>query len=350
MEHKKPVIGISMGDPNGVGPEIILKTLKDPLLLDLVVPVVYGSQRVFSYYKKLLGLEDVHFNYVKDKPDGNSRKIQFVGLPDEGFNTEPGTLTSEAGNLAVKSFCSAVQDLQAKQLDALVTAPIHKQNTFSESFPFKGHTEYLAHVTNQKPLMILSANDPIRVALATVHIPINQVADQLQTAKLISQITTLRSVLISDFALRKPKIAVLGLNPHAGDEGLMGAEELQVIKPAVSHFKPDQLVFGPYAADAFFAKAMYKTFDAVLAMYHDQGLIPFKMKAFYTGVNISAGTSVIRTSPDHGTAFDIAGKNCAHPDSFREALYAAVQIFKNRALYQAISQHPLPVQERRKER
>lgn len=350
MEHKRPVIGISMGDPNGIGPEVILKALKDPLITDLMVPVVYGSQRVFSFYKKQLGLDDFHLHYVKDKPDNHSRKIQLVTLPDEGFNTMPGSLTPEAGRMAVDSFCTVVNALQSKNLDAIVTAPIHKQNTYSEAFPYKGHTEYLAHVTNASPLMILSANDPIRIALATVHIPLNKIAEALQTPKLIAQITQLRNTLITDFGIQKPKLAILGLNPHAGDEGLMGQEEQLIIKPAILNFKPDQLVFGPYAADAFFAKELYKSFDAVLAMYHDQGLIPFKMKAFYTGVNITAGIPLIRTSPDHGTAFDIAGKNLAHPDSFREALYAAVQLVKNKSLYQSISQHPLPVQERRKER
>ena len=349
-ESKRPVVGISMGDPNGIGPEIILKSLKEPMMLDLFLPVIYGSQRAFSHYKKLYGWEDIHLQYVKEGIDRKSHKIQMVCIPDEGFTTQPGENTLPAGQLAVQSFCKAVADLKSQVLDALVTGPIHKQNTCSDTFPFKGHTEYLAHVTGESPLMMLCSGDALRVALCTVHVPIKEVSGQLNQERLLWVIKKTRQTLMSDFKIQKPKIAVLGLNPHAGDQGLMGLEERDCILPAIKHFPSDQLIFGPYSADAFFGKSSYTMFDAVIAMYHDQGLIPFKMKAFYSGVNVSAGTNLIRTSPDHGTAFDIAGKNLAAPDSFREALYMAVQIFKNRVYYASISKNPLPFQERRKER
>lgn len=328
----KPIIGITLGDYNGIGPEVILKVLQGNHLNKLCTPVVYGSMRVLNRYKHLLDMKDWqlfganHINNINPKAAN-----VLTCFPDQSTEVEPGKVTQEAGKAALASLQKAVSDLKEGKLDAIVTAPINKANIQSDEFKFPGHTEYLADAFEANEYLMFMVSEDLRVGVATGHIPVTEVSKHL-TKELISQkLQQMLSSLSQDFGISKPRIAVLGLNPHAGEGGLLGNEENDVITPAIQEFKnKGQLIFGPFPADGFFGMMQHKKFDAVLAMYHDQGLIPFKMLAFESGVNFTSGLPIVRTSPDHGTAYDIAGKNKADESSMRQAIFTAIDIVKNR--------------------
>lgn len=327
----KPIIGISIGDYNGVGPEIILKTFLDSRLFKFCTPIVYGSGKVFNFYKKLFNIEDFHYQLIRDLNEKHLKRLNVINCWEEDTHVEPGQETQQAGRSAYLALKRATEDLKLGKIEALVTAPINKNNMQSDDFRFMGHTDFLANEfqTHQYLMTFVSGN--LRIAVATDHIPLSQVSQSLTIPLVESKILILEKSLRLDFGITKPKIAVLGLNPHAGESGLLGYEEQNVIIPAINEAKNKGIfVQGPYPADGFFGKGFEKKFDAVLAMYHDQGLIPFKSVAFDTGVNFSAGFPKIRTSPDHGTAYDIAGKNKANESSFREALFLALQLAKSR--------------------
>ena len=350
MIDNKIIVGISQGDINGIGLEIILKTSMEPGFSDLYVPVLFSSQKTVSYYRKVLGMDDFNFHPIKDFSQINAKKVNVFVCYDEEVNIEMGKMTDVGGKYAYLSLEKATQALTEKNIDVLVTAPINKSNIQSEHFQFVGHTEYLASKLNGEALMLLCSDDGLRVAVATGHIPLKDVASKITTDVVSKKIMQLHESLIKDFGIRKPKIAVLGLNPHAGDNGTIGKEDKDIIMPAIEKTKVSGLVYGPYAADGFFGAGTYKQFDGILAMYHDQGLIPFKTLSFNEGVNYTAGLSAVRTSPDHGTAYDIAGKNIANEQSFKKAIYQAVDIFKNRHLHAEINQNPLAFGVLKKER
>jgi 4-hydroxythreonine-4-phosphate dehydrogenase len=350
MSENKIIVGISQGDINGIGLEVVLKTLMEPNIAEICTPVLFSSQKTVSYYRKVLGLEEFNFHPTRDMLQLNTKKVNVFVCYEEEVNIEMGKATETGGKYAFVSLEQAVNALANKQIDVLVTAPINKNNIQSEQFKFVGHTEYLGSKFDGDPLMLLCSDSGLRVAVVTGHIPVKDISTTL-TVELISQkIVQLHESLVKDFAIRKPKIAVLGLNPHAGDRGIIGDEDRDVILPAIESAKLKGLIYGPYSADAFFGSGTYNQFDAVLAMYHDQGLIPFKTLSFNDGVNYTAGLSVVRTSPDHGTAYEIAGKNVANEQSFKKAIYAAIDIFKNRKLFDQLSANPLPIGYIKKER
>jgi 4-hydroxythreonine-4-phosphate dehydrogenase len=322
----------------------------EPNIAEICTPVLFSSQKTVSYYRKVLGLEEFNFHPTRDMLQLNTKKVNVFVCYEEEVNIEMGKATETGGKYAFVSLEQAVNALANKQIDVLVTAPINKNNIQSEQFKFVGHTEYLGSKFDGDPLMLLCSDSGLRVAVVTGHIPVKDISTTL-TVELISQkIVQLHESLVKDFAIRKPKIAVLGLNPHAGDRGIIGDEDRDVILPAIESAKLKGLIYGPYSADAFFGSGTYNQFDAVLAMYHDQGLIPFKTLSFNDGVNYTAGLSVVRTSPDHGTAYEIAGKNVANEQSFKKAIYAAIDIFKNRKLFDQLSANPLPIGYIKKER
>jgi 4-hydroxythreonine-4-phosphate dehydrogenase len=328
---EKPVIGITIGDFNGIGPEVILKTLSDQRILKICTPVVYGSLKIFNKYKKMMHLpEDVHFHVVKNAQEIVHKKINLINCWEDDLEAEPGKITPQAGIAAYQALEKATADVVAKNLDAIVTAPVNKKNIQQENFKFPGHTEYLASHFNTEPLMMMVSDD-IRIAVVTGHIPLSEVKSSVTTDKIAKKLNILYKSLKNDFMIAKPRIAVLGLNPHAGEEGLLGKEEQEIIMPLLEDLRSKGLlIFGPYPADGFFGMQMYSKFDGVMAMYHDQGLIPFKTLYFDSGVNFTAGIPIIRTSPDHGTAYDIAGKNKADESSMRNAVYMAADMVRQK--------------------
>ncbi len=329
MEKLK--IGISIGDVNGIGLEIIIKTLADNKIFDYCTPIVYGHTKVASFYRRATGVDELNFNVIDHPSKAIPKRANMINCWSEDVKIEPGVTNKEAGKYAFISLERATTDLLSGDIDALVTAPINKDTIQSEDFKFPGHTEYLQERGGGGDVLMFLVSDTLRVGVVTGHIPVSKVAESITTEKILSKLKLMDASLRNDFWLRKPKIAVLGLNPHAGDNGLIGSEETTTIIPAIEEARAaDILAMGPYAADGFFANGTYMQFDGVLAMYHDQGLIPFKQIAFETGVNFTAGLSFVRTSPDHGTAFDIAGKNEASEVSFREALFSAIHIVKHR--------------------
>jgi 4-phospho-D-threonate 3-dehydrogenase / 4-phospho-D-erythronate 3-dehydrogenase len=339
--QQRPLIGISIGDLNGIGPELIIKIFSDHRVLELCTPVIFASNKVINFYRK--SIPDINFNYQSSKDFNrlNPKQVNIYNCWEEEVAITPGELTAEGGSYAVKSFISAVEALKEKKIQGLVTAPIHKKNTQSESFNFTGHTPYLKYAFSANDALMLMSSEGFRVGLVTEHIPVAQISQQISRESISSKLNILKESLIRDFGIDKPKIAVLGLNPHAGDEGLIGKEDEEIIKPAIKDAKHNMLVFGPYSADAFFARNQQQKFDAILAMYHDQGLIPFKSLAIGEGINFTAGLPAVRTSPDHGTAFDIAGKNKADPSSFLAALYACIDIIQQRQEYEENHRNPL---------
>lgn len=341
MSNEKIIIGITQGDINGIGPEIVMKTLADPLLCEICTPVWFTSQKTVGYFRKNFGMENFNFHPVRDFTQLHSKKPNIFLCYEEEVNIEIGKSTTNGGKYAQISLEAATKALVKGEIHALVTAPINKNNIHSDTFPFAGHTEYLESVAAKKGLMLLF-RDQFRVALVTGHVPVSRIASEISKEKIKDKLEILHRTLIRDFAIRKPKIAVLGLNPHAGDNGTLGKEELEIIKPAIDELHGKMMVYGPYAADGFFAMESQNKFDAVLAMYHDQGLIPFKAKAFEEGVNFTAGLPFIRTSPDHGTAYDIAGKNIADPTSFQQALFKAIDLYRTRHQQDQLSENPLP--------
>lgn len=335
-------VGISIGDVNGIGLEIIIKTLSESKVYDYCTPIVYGHTKVASFYRRLSNASEFVFNVIGDASQAQHRKPNMINCWEEDVKLEPGVINATGGKYALLSLERATDDLLAGHIDVLVTAPINKENIQSETFHFPGHTEYLQQRDNAADSLMFLVSDNIRVGVVTGHIPISQVSTSITAEKILSKIKLMDTSLRNDFWVRKPKIAVLGLNPHASDNGLIGDEEQIVISPAIQEARDNGiLAFGPYAADGFFASGAYKQFDAVLAMYHDQGLIPFKQIAFEDGVNFTAGLNFVRTSPDHGTAYDIAGKNQASECSFREALFAALHIIRNRRENAELTENPL---------
>ncbi len=339
-KEQKIVIGISLGDINGVGIEIILKTFADKRMLDFCTPVLFGSSKVVSIHKKVLKI-DTPTQGIHDLDQLVHGKVNLLNIWKEDVNVEIGKATKTGGEYAYKSLTAATKALKNKQIDALITAPINKETIQSEEFNFSGHTEYLEHELEGKSLMILMS-DGLRIGLITGHIPISKVAESITPELIKTKVDTMHNSLIKDFNINKPKIAILGLNPHTGDNGVIGSEDDELIKPVIQEIKESgKLVFGPYAADGFFGSKTYLQFDGVLAMYHDQGLAPFKALSFGNGVNFTAGLNRIRTSPDHGTAFDIAGKGKASCDSFKEALFSAIHISRNREEYKSLTENVL---------
>jgi len=340
-QQQRPVIGISAGDMNGIGTELIIKAFSDHRLLELCTPIIFGSNKLINFYRK--SIPDANFNYqaTKDFSRIAHKQVNIYNCWEEEIAIVPGQLTDIGGSYAVKSLTMAVEALRDKKIQGLVTAPIHKKNTQSANFNFTGHTPYLKHAFNVSDVLMLMVSDSFRVGLVTEHVPVKDIAKYITREAILSKLNILRDSLVKDFGIDKPRIAVLGLNPHAGDEGLIGKEEEKIIKPAIKDAKHNMLVFGPYSADAFFARNYHSRFDAVLAMYHDQGLIPFKSLASGEGVNYTAGLPMVRTSPDHGTAFDIAGKNKADATSFLASIYACIDIIRNRQEYEENRKNPL---------
>ncbi|MDO5663752.1 MAG: 4-hydroxythreonine-4-phosphate dehydrogenase PdxA [Bacteroidia bacterium] len=336
-------VGITHGDINGVGYEILLKTFADERLQELFVPVIYGSSKSASYHRKVLDYSPVNFHIINHAEECSEGKINLLNCVKEEVRIELGTPTTEAGEAAFIALDNATRDLAAKKIDVLVTLPINKDTIQNDKFHFPGHTEFLQDrfAENSKALMIL-ANNSLRVALVTTHIPIAEVSGKISKELITEKLTTLNLSLKRDFRIENPRIAILGLNPHSGENGLLGKEEIEIIAPAVKESQEAGILcVGPFAADGFFGTGKYREFDAVLAMYHDQGLIPFKTIAMDSGVNFTAGLPIVRTSPDHGTAYDIAGKNMASEESFRQAIYMAMDIFTNRCAYDEARENPL---------
>lgn len=331
-KNHKVRVGISIGDFNGIGPEIIMKSLKDKTITDFFTPIIFGSGKLFTYQKNIFKL-NLNFNYITETSQAQNGKLNMLNLVKDNSNVELGKPTEESTKIAIDSLEAATEALMKGEIDVLVTAPINKDEMMKMGFKHAGHTGYFEEKFNKKGLMFL-VTDGLKVAVSTHHIPISQVAENISKEKIKKQIKALNQTLIEDFSISKPKIAVLGLNPHSGDGGVIGNEEIEIISPAIKELS-DQgiLAFGPFPADSFFQPSKYQSFDAVLAMYHDQGLAPFKTLAYEEGVNYTAGLPFIRTSPDHGVAYDIAGKNIADEQSFMEAIFMAIKIFKNRSNY-----------------
>lgn len=339
-------VGITHGDFNGVGYEVILKMLDDPRILELCTPVVYGSAKIAAYYRKGLELAfNIPFNQIQQASQARTDAVNIVNVIGQEAHIAPGESTPEAGEAAFIALERAVADLKEGTIDVLLTAPINKANIQSDTFRFAGHTEYLASACGDgaEPLMILF-NDRIRVALVTTHLPLAKIAEAITEDAIVAKLQLFNQSLTADFAIVKPRIAVLSLNPHAGDGGLLGAEEKEIIAPAIERTRNQLKIhaFGPYPADGFFGNGLYTKFDGVLAMYHDQGLAPFKTLAMESGVNFTAGLPYVRTSPDHGTGYDIAGKGVASEASMRAALYAAIDIFRSRRTHEEMTASPLP--------
>lgn len=342
-EKIKPLrIGITHGDVNSISYEVILKSLQDSRIFEYFTPVLYGSSKVASYHRKALNMNDIAFNVIRSASQALEDKLNLVNVVTQEIKVELGQSTDVAGKAAWLALEAATVDLAQGHIDALVTGPINKQNIQSKDFNFPGHTEYLAGKFNAKEALMLMVSDTMRIGVITGHVPLREVPGMITEELLLQKMRILHNSLIRDFGLRKPKIAIMGLNPHAGDKGIIGIEEETVIIPAIQKaFDEGILAFGPYPADGFFGSSALKEFDGVLAMFHDQGLIPFKSMAFQSGVNFTAGLPKVRTSPAHGTAFELAGKNVASPESFREALYLAIDVCRNRQLYDEISANPL---------
>ncbi len=331
-KSKLPTLAITTGDINGIGPELIVRMFSDNRLLRICTPVIYGSGKLFSKYRKILRADRFNFTQIDSVKEVKQNRVNVLNVWKEDVELQPGQEIPLGGHKAFESLEAACQDLYSNAVDALVTAPINKNNIQQEKFQFPGHTEYLAKLADQSSnfLMLMTTED-LKVGLVTAHIPLQKISQELTQELIEEKALILNKTLKEDFAIPKPKIALLGLNPHAGDQGLLGNEEQDIIVPAIEKLRnKDCMAFGPYSSDGFFGSFEFKKFDAVLAMYHDQGLIPFKTIAFENGVNYTAGLPVIRTSPDHGTAYGLVGKKKANTSSFREAIYLACDVFKHR--------------------
>ncbi|WP_291781847.1 4-hydroxythreonine-4-phosphate dehydrogenase PdxA [Cecembia sp.] len=327
----KPVIGISIGDINGIGPEVTIKALLDNRLQKLITPVIYAHGKVLTFYRKQLEFEDFNFMQIRNIDEVHHKKVNVINVIEESPEVIPGVETQEAGKMALSALEHAINDLKSGKIDGLVTAPLNKNNVNSPEKKFIGHTEYLTQAFESKESLMFLVAEDIRVGLVTGHLPLSQVSNHVTAENIKRKLDIMLKSLKEDFGVDKPRVAVLGLNPHAGEDGLLGEEEESIIKPVIKEYKDKgHLVFGPYPADGFFGMMHQKKFDGVLAMYHDQGLIPFKSLAFETGVNFTAGLPIVRTSPDHGTAYNIAGKKIAEEGSMRAALLQAYDIIKNR--------------------
>lgn len=350
MSDQRLIVGITQGDMNGIGPEVIIKTFSDPMMFELCIPVVFSSQKMMNQQRKAAGSEDFNFQPVRDLDQLNPKRLNLLSFYDEEVNVEFGKASALAGRYALRSIDAACEALLQEKIDVLVTAPIDKNSIAAELPGFNGHTDYLRKKLGAAQSLMLLLNENLRVGLVTDHVPLREVAQHITQEAIVKKAKLMAQSLLEDFGVRKPRIAVLGLNPHAGDGGTLGKEEQEIILPAVEQLRSENLlVFGPYAADGFFGSGAYQKFDGVLAMYHDQGLAPFKALSFSGGVNFTAGMKYVRTSPDHGTGYDLAGKNQANESSFRQAVYTAIDIYRRRNNWAEISANPLKVQERKKE-
>jgi 4-hydroxythreonine-4-phosphate dehydrogenase len=342
MKNNRIVVGITQGDINSISYEVIIKSLMDNRILDSFIPVVYGSPKVAAYHRKALNIDNFSFNTIKSVEEANPKKANIINCIDEDARVELGRLTTYAGMASVQALEMAVQDLANQKIDVLVTGPVNKQNIQSEKFSFAGHTEFLETRFKSEGALMFMINDLFRIGVVTGHIPVSKITEYITKDTVIRKLHIMNNSLIQDFGIRKPRIAVLGLNPHAGDNGIIGDDEQREIIPAIAAIRDENiLAFGPFPADGFFGSANIAKFDGILAMYHDQGLIPFKAMNYDGGVNFTAGLSIIRTSPAHGTAFELAGKNQASPDSFRKAIYLACDIFTNRKTHWELTANPL---------
>ncbi len=343
MEEKKIRVAITQGDTNGVGYEVILKVFEDPAILELCTPIIYGSAKIATYHKKALNLE-TNFTTINKAEDARDGRVNLLVCHDDDTKVELGQPSAEAGQAALYALDRAMTDYRSGLYDVLVTAPINKATIQSPGFKFPGHTEYIeTSVGDGKKALMILMNDVLRVALVTTHLPIKDIAQAISKEAIIEKATIFHQSLRRDFRISCPRIAVLSLNPHAGDDGLLGAEEKEIISPAIEQLAENGIqAFGPYAADGFFGSGSFNYFDGVLAMYHDQGLAPFKTIALDNGVNYTAGLPIVRTSPDHGTAYDIAGQGKADENSLRQAIYTAIDIWRNRQNYDEPLQNPLP--------
>lgn len=339
------IVGISIGDLNGIGSEVILKTFEDARMLELCTPVIFANVKILSFIKKTLELT-APLHGIDKMDQLVVGKINVLNVWREGVDLNFGKNDDNVGKYAIKSFTAATKALKDNQIDVLVTAPVNKYNIQSDEFKFPGHTDYLNQELDGNALMLM-IHDNLRVGLLTDHVPVNEVAKHLTEKLIVQKIETIKQSLIQDFGINKPKVAVLALNPHAGDNGVIGKEDDEILRPTLKKlFDKGTMVFGPFAADGFFGSSQYEKYDAVVATYHDQGLIPFKTLSFGNGVNYTAGLNKIRTSPDHGTAYEIAGKGLADHNSFREAVYAAIDIYNSRVDYAEISRNPLKTKEK----
>ena len=335
MNEQKIRVGITQGDINGIGYEIILKTLSDNRINEFCVPVIYGSSRIASYYRKLIpSLENFSMNSINNVSEIHPKRVNIINCVTDDLRVEPGKPTEEAAHMALRALEMAVSDLKNGKIDVMLTAPFNKHAMQSDKFNFPGHTEYLSSAFGVQNHLMLLISDAMRIGVVTGHVPLSEVPQRLSKAHILDKLELLNRTLMFDFMIRRPRIAVLALNPHAGDCGLLGKEEEDIIIPVITEAnKKNILAFGPYPADGFFGAVSYRRFDAILAMYHDQGLAPFKALSFDSGVNYTAGLPFVRTSPAHGVGYDIAGANKASPDSFRMALFTACDIFNNRKQY-----------------
>ena len=338
----KPVIGITAGDLNGIGTELIIKVFSDNRVLEQCTPIIFSSNKVINFYRKSVPDSNLNYQHIKDINHPNPKQVNIFNCWEEEVVITPGQLNEVGGKYAVKSLLIAAKALKEKKIQGLVTAPIHKKNIQSQEFNFTGHTPFLKNFFAVNDVVMMLCADNFRVALVTEHIPVNEVAKHITKESILSKLNIINSSLQKDFGIDKPRIAVLGLNPHAGDEGLVGNEEETIIRPAIKEAKNNNiLTVGPYSADAFFARRQFEKFDAVLAMYHDQGLIPFKALAIDEGINYTAGLPEVRTSPDHGVAFDIAGKNKADASSFMKAVFECIDIINRRDFYEGNRKNPM---------
>jgi 4-hydroxythreonine-4-phosphate dehydrogenase len=342
QKQEKIKVGITLGDAAGIGPEIIMKTFSDDRVFKHFTPIVFGNPRIFSFYKKIIEIDKFQYSTVKNYQNLSNNSLNIFPVWNEEFAINIGEPNKETGKYAFLSLKAACEALQKKEIDVLITAPINKDVIHSDEFPFAGHTEYLQEFFSAKDSLMFLVTDEIKIGLVTNHVAIHDVAKNISKDKIIRKISLMHQSLQEDFNIDKPKIAVLALNPHAGDNGVIGNEEKDIIYPAIQEAKNmNILAFGPYAADGFFASDNYKNFDGILAMYHDQGLIPFKYIAREDGINFTAGLNIIRTSPDHGTAENIAGKGIAEEASFRNAIYKAIDIYNNRINHFEMRSNPL---------
>ena len=342
---KKLVVGITQGDSNGIGYEVIIKALADERILEFCTPVIYGSSKIFGFYKKLIhNIGQINTNVISDAKEAHPKRVNILNCLTDNVFVEPGLSTPDSAKAAIASLEKGVEDLKNGRIDALVTAPINKRAMNNEGFEYTGHTEYLQKAFGTDDVTMIMVSDQLKVGIVTTHIPLKDVPGALSVEKILHKLRSMKKSLERDFGIGTPKIAVLGLNPHCGDGGLLGDEEQSVILPAINAANDEGiLAFGPYSADGFFGLGNYSKFDAILAMYHDQGLAPFKALAFEDGVNYTAGLPAVRTSPDHGTAYEKAGKDVADPRSMISAIYAAVDIYNNRMAYDELQANRMQI-------
>ncbi|RLD82153.1 MAG: 4-hydroxythreonine-4-phosphate dehydrogenase PdxA [Bacteroidetes bacterium] len=339
---KRLKLGISQGDINGISYEVIIKSLTDNRIFDLFTPILYGSSKIVAYHRKAINITNFSMNNIRVPSEANHKRANIINCLDDNIRVELGKSTQMAGEASFMSLEKVVEDIKAGEIDILVTGPINKKNIQIKGFDFPGHTEYLKSKFEVNNVLMLMVSDNIKVGVVTGHIPLKDVAEAITKKEILKKLRLLNKSLIEDFAITNPKIAVLGLNPHAGDQGLIGTEELEIIIPAIEEARNENIMaLGPYPADGLFGSDDYSKFDAILAMYHDQGLAPFKSLVFSKGVNFTAGLPVVRTSPAHGTAYDLAGKNKASAESFRQAMYLALDIYNNRQEYKELTKDQL---------